>query len=252
LKRLIRALIFLAGVAAVIAPSAATACGYAAGTVVEVKWKGVLYQAAIISCDGPKNGCLIHYAGWDQKWDEQAKCDRIRVLPKARFEAGDAALIAWKSSWFPGSVKSVDGDRYCITYEGYDATWDECVRRWRLKPHPEPSLDLGPASIRLRVKDLARSRGFYAKLGFEVMGDQGEKGLLMARAGVVIALLTGEHVGSALAFRAPNVRAVEKQLTARGVDHEVVADDKGMRSRRLIVIDPDGHRILIDRRGPPQ
>ena len=242
------AFVCLTGVVAMAAPSAAAACGYATDAAVEVKWNGEFYQAAILSCDGAKSSCLIHYAGFSDSWDENAKCDRIRAVVKPVFETGDAALIVWKSTWYPGSVKSIDGDRYCITYDNYNARWDECVPRWRLKPAPEAPLDLGLASVRLRVKDLTRSRAFYAKLGFEVVTDHGKKGLLMARAGLVIDLVTDARSGDGLAFQTPNVGAVEKHLTARGVAHEVVTDDARGPAKMLVVMDPDGHRIVIDQK----
>lgn len=57
-----------------------------------------------------------------------------------RFSVGDSVSIQWSASWWPGRVLAVDGERYRIRYDGYDASWDEWVTAERLRrPERRPA-----------------------------------------------------------------------------------------------------------------
>lgn len=49
------------------------------------------------------------------------------------FKKGDAVQIEWKSKWYNGKIIEVKGDQYLISYDGYDASWNETVGAERLK-----------------------------------------------------------------------------------------------------------------------
>jgi WD40 repeat protein len=49
------------------------------------------------------------------------------------YKQGDKVLISWKGQWYPGQIIQVTGDKYLISYDGYDASWNETVGTDRLK-----------------------------------------------------------------------------------------------------------------------
>lgn len=54
------------------------------------------------------------------------------------FKKGDAVQIEWKSKWYNGKILEVKGDQYLISYDGYDASWNETVGSERLKADSAP------------------------------------------------------------------------------------------------------------------
>jgi hypothetical protein len=54
--------------------------------------------------------------------------------PKAVYAKGQAVDIHWGSSWWPGSVLEIDGNKYRAHYEGYGSGSDEWLLADRLRP----------------------------------------------------------------------------------------------------------------------
>jgi catechol 2,3-dioxygenase-like lactoylglutathione lyase family enzyme len=119
----------------------------------------------------------------------------------------------------------------------------------------------GAFSISLPVADLETSRDFYATLGFETAGGSLDEGYLILRHGVAV---IGIFNFDGMDFDAPmltfnpgldvqlgssddftDVREISQAL--RAADARVVVDaEPGTGPAHLVVLDPDGHRILID------
>lgn len=55
------------------------------------------------------------------------------IISAQTFKAGDKVQIEWKGKWYPGKIESVRGDKFTISYDGYDASWNETVGKDRLK-----------------------------------------------------------------------------------------------------------------------
>lgn len=52
----------------------------------------------------------------------------------ASYHAGESVDVYWGSSWWPGTIKQVDGaGRYRIGYDGWNTSWDEDVTPRRLR-----------------------------------------------------------------------------------------------------------------------
>lgn len=122
-------------------------------------------------------------------------------------------------------------------------------------------MELGAFSISLPVADLARSRDFYATLGFTPTGGSEADGYLILANGTT---LIGLFAFDGMDFDAPmltfnpgltqemgetqqftDVREVAAALGDAG--HEPVsAPEQGTGPAHLVVLDPDGHRILVD------
>ena len=120
-------------------------------------------------------------------------------------------------------------------------------------------MELGAFSISLAVKDINASKAFYEKLGFEAfMGDISQNWLILRNRGHVIGLFQGMFERNALTFNPgwdqntqkldtfTDVRELQKQLKAQGVELTSEADESTTGPASFIVMDPDGNPILID------
>jgi len=120
-------------------------------------------------------------------------------------------------------------------------------------------MKLGSFSVSLAVKDIAVSRDFYAKLGFEEIGGNADDNWLILRNGEhVIGLFQGMFDNNMLTFNQgwdqqctdlesfTDVRDLQKQLKAAGIEMSAEADEDTEGPASIMVIDPDGNPILID------
>lgn len=120
-------------------------------------------------------------------------------------------------------------------------------------------MKLGAFSVSLAVKDLAVSRDFYEKLGFEQFGgDPAHNYLIMKNGDHVIGLFQGMIEKNMLTFNPgwdqscgeleefTDVREMQKALKAEGVTFDVEADESTRGPASFMITDPDGNPILID------
>ena len=120
-------------------------------------------------------------------------------------------------------------------------------------------MDLGNFSVSLAVKDLVASRAFYEKLGFVAMGGEPEQGWLILRNGAaIIGLFQGMFEKNILTFNPgwdadaqtlpsfTDVRELERQLDAQGVEFMSRTEPDTSGPASFIVVDPDGNSVLFD------
>jgi catechol 2,3-dioxygenase-like lactoylglutathione lyase family enzyme len=123
----------------------------------------------------------------------------------------------------------------------------------------ENDMDLGAFSISLAVKDIETSRAFYEKFGFEVVGGDASQNWLILRNGDhTIGLFQGMFEKNTLTFNpgwdknaAPletytDIRELQRQLKALGVEFISEADEDSTGPASFIAVDPDGNPILVD------
>jgi len=123
----------------------------------------------------------------------------------------------------------------------------------------EPAMNLGNFSISLAVKDIAASRAFYEKLGFQVKhGDQAQNWLIMQNGTTNIGLFQGMFEKNMLTFNPgwdhnaqnlasfTDIRELQKQLKAQGIAFMTEADASTAGPASFMLIDPDGNPILFD------
>jgi catechol 2,3-dioxygenase-like lactoylglutathione lyase family enzyme len=109
------------------------------------------------------------------------------------------------------------------------------------------------------VKDIEVSRSFYAKLGFKVFGgDASQNWLILKNGATVIGLFQGMFEQNILTFNPgwdsnaqplaafTDVRELQRQLTAQGVQLLQAADESTTGPASFVVVDPDGNPILVD------
>ena len=120
-------------------------------------------------------------------------------------------------------------------------------------------MELGAFSVSLSVKDLASSREFYEKLGFQpVGGDPDQNWQILRNGNVTIGLFHGMFEGNILTFNPgwdsqarpvddfTDVRELQRQLKAQGLEMTAEADESGSGPASFVVLDPDGNAILVD------
>jgi catechol 2,3-dioxygenase-like lactoylglutathione lyase family enzyme len=120
-------------------------------------------------------------------------------------------------------------------------------------------MELGNFSVSLAVRDLEASRNFYQKLGFQAWGGDAAQGWLILQNGpATIGLFQGMFEKNTLTFNPgwdssanplpsfTDIRELQRQLKAAGVEFTLEADESGSGPASFMVIDPDGNPILID------
>jgi predicted enzyme related to lactoylglutathione lyase len=120
-------------------------------------------------------------------------------------------------------------------------------------------MELGTFSISLAVKDIEASKSFYEKFGFAVFaGNAAQKWLIMKNGTHVIGIFQGMFDKNILTFNPgwdsnaqtlaafTDVRELQRQLKARGVQFQTQADESTTGPASFIAVDPDGNPILVD------
>ena len=120
-------------------------------------------------------------------------------------------------------------------------------------------MELGAFSVSLTVKDIEASRVFYEKLGFtRFHGDQSQGWLILRNGNATIGLFQGMFDRNTLTFNPgwdadaqpvgsfTDVRELQRQLKAAGVEFTAEADESGSGPAFFSIVDPDGNPILVD------
>lgn len=124
-------------------------------------------------------------------------------------------------------------------------------------------MQLGNFSVSLAVKDIAASRAFYEKLGFQVIGgDQAKNWLILQNETSTIGLFQGMFSKNSLTFNPgwdrkggtlpdfDDIRAIQRTLKSLGLTLATEADESTSGPASLTVLDPDGNPILLDQHVP--
>lgn len=120
-------------------------------------------------------------------------------------------------------------------------------------------MELGAFSISLAVKDMAESREFYSKLGFEMVAGDGETWTILANQSTVIGLFHGMFESNILTFNPgwvglgepvadfTDIRELSGRLTAEGVSPtDDTSGETPSGPASFMITDPDGNVILLD------
>ncbi len=120
-------------------------------------------------------------------------------------------------------------------------------------------MELGAFSVSLAVKDIAVSRAFYEKLGFDVVGgDQDQRWLILRSGTTTLGLFQGMFEKNLLTFNPgwdgeanplgsfADVRDIQRHLKAQGIPLAQEADEGTTGPAHIVVVDPDGNEILLD------
>jgi lactoylglutathione lyase len=121
------------------------------------------------------------------------------------------------------------------------------------------NMQLGNFSVSLAVKDIAVSQAFYEKLGFKFFaGDAAQNWLILKNGDHAIGLFQGMFDKNMMTFNPgwdsnansladfTDVRELQRQLKAQGVQLETEADETTKGPGFFMVLDPDGNPVLFD------
>lgn len=120
-------------------------------------------------------------------------------------------------------------------------------------------MELGAFSISLAVKDMAESREFYSKLGFEMVAGDGETWSILANQSTVVGLFHGMFESNILTFNPgwvglgdpvadfTDIRELSNRLSAEGLNPtDDTSGETPSGPASLTITDPDGNVILLD------
>ena len=120
-------------------------------------------------------------------------------------------------------------------------------------------MELGAFSVSLAVKDIAASKSFYEKFGFEAFaGDTSKNWLIMKNGDHVIGLFQGMFAKNILTFNPgwnssaqalpafTDIRELQRLLKQQGVELQQQADESTTGPASFVVLDPDGNPLLFD------
>ena len=120
-------------------------------------------------------------------------------------------------------------------------------------------MELGAFSVSLNVKDIAKSKEFYEKLGFSVYAGGFEYNYLILKNGdTIIGLFQGMFENNILTFNPgwdanaqtlenyDDIRDIQKKLKESGIGFMKEADENSSGPASFMIQDPDGNTILVD------
>ena len=120
-------------------------------------------------------------------------------------------------------------------------------------------MQLGTFSVSLAVKDIQASKTFYEKFGFKPFaGNASQNWLILKNGDHAIGLFQGMFEKNILTFNPgwdsnaqplasfTDIRELQRQLKAQGVQLLQEADETTTGPASLIAVDPDGNPILLD------
>lgn len=55
------------------------------------------------------------------------------MVAAPRYAVGQAIEVDWNGQWYESTIRSQDGERYLIHYDGWSDPWDESVRADRMR-----------------------------------------------------------------------------------------------------------------------
>lgn len=120
-------------------------------------------------------------------------------------------------------------------------------------------MKLGAFSVSLPVKNLAKSKDFYEKLGFSIFaGSMDCHYLIMKNEDTLIGLFEGMFDEQILTFNPgwdqsahtldhfDDVRKIQQELMEHDIKLERHCDSQSQGPASIVLKDPDGHTLLID------
>ena len=120
-------------------------------------------------------------------------------------------------------------------------------------------MKLGKFSVSLNVKDIQKSKAFYEKLGFSVVGGEEKANwLILSNEQATIWLFQGMFERNILTFNPgwdtnaeemsdfTDVRKLQEQLKEHGVTFDSETDPTTQGPASFMITDPDGNPILED------
>ena len=107
-------------------------------------------------------------------------------------------------------------------------------------------MDLGYHVYCINAKDLATSKAFYQKLGFDYIEKySSEKRAVMRHNDIHIALFQGVIPQNCLNFRGGDIQEIVKEAKGNGLKFDQEAEELPDKTWHARIFDPDGNEIFL-------
>jgi hypothetical protein len=102
--------------------------------------KGKWYKSRVLEYDSGADKYLVHYLGYDVKYDEWLEPANVRPYQPPQFAADTSVDALWKDGrWYPAVVRKAWYGLHFVRYDGYDSTFDEWLGPGRVRPRKKPT-----------------------------------------------------------------------------------------------------------------
>jgi hypothetical protein len=123
---------------------------------------GKWYVSQILAVKDGK--CLVHYLGWDAKWDEWVGPEKLRPIARKELKVGERYEVEWrKDQWFLATVTKADDCFYYVHYEGEEGDDDEWITAIKTRPAPAGSKPKPPAFAALAPREFVKGDAVAAR-----------------------------------------------------------------------------------------
>lgn len=108
---------------------------YQVGDVLDARDKeGKWYASEVIDAKPDGSSYRVHYAGWDDKWNEWLDVKRLRPIVKGKLNVGQHYEVQWQKKWYPATItRTVEDYFYFVHYDGYNGEDDEWITAERAR-----------------------------------------------------------------------------------------------------------------------
>ena len=109
---------------------------YQVGDVLDARDKeGKWYASEIIDAKPDGSSYRVHYAGWDDKWNEWLDAAHLKPITKGKLNVGEHYEVQWQKKWYPATItRTVEDYFYFVHYDGYNGEDDEWITAERARP----------------------------------------------------------------------------------------------------------------------
>lgn len=124
------------GAATRLAPVSGGRPGPRVGERLEVHAEGDWWKARVLEVDGER--LKVRFYGWDASYDEWVRPDQTRPYRPPVRPVGQQVEVESEGEWWKATVIESRAGLQKVTYEGFDASWDEWVPASRIREPGKP------------------------------------------------------------------------------------------------------------------
>lgn len=107
------------------------------------------YPAEIMDAKADGSSYQVHYAGWDDKWNEWVDASRLRPIVKGTLNVGQRYEVLSEKKWYPATITSgADEWFYFAHYDGYSGEGDEWITAERARVPKDKKAKQAPDNFR--------------------------------------------------------------------------------------------------------
>lgn len=101
------------------------------GERLEVQAEGEWWKARVLEVQGER--LKVRFYGWDASYDEWVEPARTRPWKTPARQVGQKVEVESEGKWYPATIVDTRLGLAKVTYQGWDASWDEWVPSGRMR-----------------------------------------------------------------------------------------------------------------------